>query len=120
MFIRQFVLSALVVWSVSAYQAPDNTDKNKRDREGTTMTAEKQGNSKGDLDLLAKIRREVNKDKGLSTNAHNVKIVVNAGRVWLRGPVATEAEKERIGSLAKHAARDGAVNNELEVSQGEK
>ena len=84
------------------------------------MTAEKQGNSKGDLDLLAKIRREVNKDKGLSTNAHNVKIVVNAGRVWLRGPVATEAEKERIGSLAKHAARDGAVNNELEVSQGEK
>lgn len=36
------------------------------------------------------------KDKTLSTNAHNVKIIVRDGRVTLKGPVASQAEKTKV------------------------
>ena len=119
MFKRVFLSIALAT-VLSAWQQPDNTEKNKRDREGTTMTAEKQGNSKSDIDLLARIRRAITKDASMSTSARNVKIVVNGGQVWLRGPVTTETEKEQIGAAAKQLAGDANVNNLLEVSKGDK
>jgi len=119
MFKRVFLSIALTT-ALSAWQQPDNTEKNKRDRDGATMTAEKQGNSKSDVDLLARIRRAITKDGSMSTSARNVKIVVNSGQVWLRGPVASEAEKEQIGAAAKQLAGNANVNNLLEVTKGDK
>jgi osmotically-inducible protein OsmY len=112
-------LSAAIGTGLLAAQQPDNTEKNKRDREGTTTTADKQGNSRGDVDLLAKIRRAITKDSSLGTNAHNVKIVVNDGQVTLRGPVATAAEREQVIATAKLLAGENNVKSYLEV-KGEK
>ena len=116
---KQFVLSLLIATVASAYQA-DNTERNKQDRAGTTMTAEKQGNSKADVELAAKIRRSIVQDDSLSVTAQNVKVIVNGGHVWLRGPVPTEAEKTRIIALAKKSASDPNVTSYLEVAKGDK
>ncbi len=116
---KQIVLSILIATAVAAQQ-PDNTERNKRDRDGTTMTAEKQGSSKADMDLVAKIRRSITQDKTLSTTAQNVKIIVNEGHVWLRGPVPTEAERDRVVALAKKIANDQNVTSFLEVLKGGK
>jgi hyperosmotically inducible periplasmic protein len=115
MFLALPLAGALLAW-----QQADNTERNKRDRDGRTMTAEKQGNSKFDVDLLARLRKAVVDDKELSTNAHNVKIVVNGGRIWLRGPVASEAEKTRVEALVKEIAGGKTVTSSLEVVKGDK
>ena len=114
------ILLAILFASASVAQQPDNTERNKRDRDGTTMTAEKQGNSKEDTEMVARIRRAVTQDDTLSTASHNVKIVVNAGRVWLRGPVPTEEEKDRVISHARSIAGEQNVTNLLEVKKGNK
>src|SRR5262245_48592448 len=116
--LRQVLLSMAVAAALCSAQQPDNTEKNKRDSQGTTMTAEKQGNSKSDVDLLSRIRRAVTKDNSLSTSAHNVKIVVNDGQVWLRGPVANETERDQVVTIAKQLAGDNNVQNFLEVKGG--
>jgi hyperosmotically inducible periplasmic protein len=119
MTMQQIFVPILIVTAAFAQQ-PDNTGKNKRDRDGSTMTAEKQGSSKADLDLVAAIRRSITQDKTLSTNAHNVKVIVNGGFVWLRGPIPNEAEKDRVIAIAKKFAGDENVTSFLEVMKGEK
>jgi hyperosmotically inducible periplasmic protein len=118
MVMHQLVVTLIIATALPAYQA-DNTERNKQDRDGSTMTAEKQGNSKADVDLAARIRRSVVKDKSLSVTAQNVKIVVQDGRVWLRGPVKTAAEKDRIEELARKSAGSQNVSSYLEVSKGD-
>jgi len=102
----------------AAHPAPDNTAVNRRDRDGGTTTADKQGNDKSDLELTAEIRRAIVKDKTLSTNAHNVKIVVKDGDVTLRGPVASAAEKASVEKKATEIVGHGKgkVTNELAVA----
>jgi osmotically-inducible protein OsmY len=74
-----------------------------------------QGNNKADLDTTAQIRKEIMDTKNLSVNAQNVKIITNAGKVTLRGPVDTVKEKQLIGDIAvKHASATN-VDNQLEV-----
>lgn len=116
--ITRICLSLALGAALFADQA-DNTRQNKRDREGTTMTADKQGNSKSDLQLLSKVRRAITKDKSLSTNAMNVKIIVNEGHVLLRGPVASEAEKDKVVAIAEQIAGKN-VTSELEVKGDQK
>ena len=119
MFINRIFLALPVASALLAYQQADNTERNSRDRNGNTMTAQKQGNSKADLDLLARVRKAVVDDKALSTHAHNVNIVVNAGRIWLRGPVASEAEKARVEALVKESSGAKTVTSSIEVIKGE-
>lgn len=111
----QRILLAFLIAAAALAQQPDNTALNKRDREGNTMTAEKQGNNKADTELVARIRRAITRDEGFSTAAKNIKVVVNNGQVWLRGPVPTESEKERLISFAKAIAGDQNVTSHLEV-----
>lgn len=93
----------------------DNTDINERDRDGTNPTAQTQSNAEEDLKLLAEVRRAVVDEESFSVKAQNVKIIVNDGVVMLRGPVENEAEKEKIGSLAKNIAGVTKVNNQLDI-----
>jgi hyperosmotically inducible protein len=95
----------------------DNTAVNKRDRSDNTLTAGDQSGSKADRELTRKIRREITKNKELSTTAKNVKIITTNGKVTLRGPVKTEEERNAIVAAAKAAAGDGQVENQLEVKQ---
>lgn len=94
----------------------DNTGRNKRDRDGKSLTADDQGNGGGDVEAVAKIRRAIVDDDGLSINAHNVKIIVDKSSVTLRGVVDSKAEKTRVEKLVKQSADGKRVVNKLEVS----
>lgn len=101
-------------------QAPDNTGANKRDRDTAATTAGAQKNNKSDLKLAKEIRQSVYKDKSLSTYAHNVKIVVTDGKVTLRGPVRSDAEKSAVAEKASAIAGATNIVNELEVAPEKK
>jgi hyperosmotically inducible protein len=49
--------------------------------------------------------------------ATNVKIITVDGKVTLRGPVKTAAEKTRIGQIATKEAGKATVDNQLEVKE---
>lgn len=93
----------------------DNTEKNRRDRAGETKTPVDQSNSPEDLKITQSIRQAVVKDKGLTMTAKNVKIITAGGMVTLRGPVNSAEEKTKIEQLAKAAAGEAKVDNQLEV-----
>jgi osmotically-inducible protein OsmY len=94
-------------------QEPDNTKMNKQEQ----PTADQAKNSKSDLKLEKQIRREIMKDKSLSTYGHNVKILARDGKVTLRGPVKSDAEKTAIEQKATEIAGAGNVTNELAVKE---
>jgi hyperosmotically inducible periplasmic protein len=95
----------------------ENTERNVRDKSGATLTPEDQKESSVDRKITANIRRAVVGDESLSLNAHNVKIITRNRVVTLRGPVESQAEKAKIGELARKAAgvKRVKVNNQLEV-----
>lgn len=103
--------------TASTYSA-DDTGRNVRDRNGNSLTADDQTLAGDDLQVLARIRQEIVANKELSTNAHNVKIVIESRKVLLRGPVRTENEKRWIGDKATQVAKGFSVVNQLEVAPG--
>lgn len=98
-----------------AQTAPDNTGANKQDRNEATPNADTAKNGGSDTELMAHIRREIVKDKSLSTYGHNVKVVSRHGKVTLRGPVHTQQEKDTIEQYAKKYAGDGNVTDDITV-----
>jgi osmotically-inducible protein OsmY len=103
-----------------AQTAPDNTSVNKQDRNEAAPNADTAKTNTSDTELMAHIRREVVKDKSLSTYAHNVKIVSRHGKVTLRGPVHTQQEKDTIEQYAKKYAGDGNVTDDITVKSDAK
>jgi osmotically-inducible protein OsmY len=97
-------------------QQPDNTAVNKRDRAPAAKTADQQSNAKTDLDVTRRIRQAIVGDKTLSTNAHNVKIITQNGKVTLKGPVRTDAEKQTVEAKAIDVAGAGNVTNQISVT----
>jgi osmotically-inducible protein OsmY len=95
---------------------PDNTKVNKRDQSPDSKTADQQSNDRSDLDLAQRIRKSIVDDQSLSTYAHNVKIVAVAGKVTLKGPVRTAAEKKTVETKAKDIAGASNVVSQLEVA----
>lgn len=94
---------------------PDNTRMNKRDKSQSERTADQAKNNASDRQLMARIRRDVTKDKTLSSYAHNVKIIAERGKVTLKGPVRSDDEKRTIEEYARKYAGDGNVTNELDI-----
>ncbi len=103
------IAGALAVFA--AAQQPDNTKVNKNE----TPTADQAKNNTSDRDVMQKIRQSIVSDKSLSTYAHNVKIIAKNGKVTLKGPVRSEAEKSTIESKAVEVAGAGHVTNDLMV-----
>jgi len=99
----------------SSQSAPDNTATNKRDRNPQQQTADQGKNNTSDLQLMKHIRRDIVKDKSLSTDGHNVKVIADHGNVTLKGPVHSEDEKKAIEEIARKYAGDGSITNNLEV-----
>jgi hyperosmotically inducible periplasmic protein len=93
----------------------DDTGRNTRDSDGTTLTAADQSNSKSDVEITRQIRRAIVKDDSLSTSAHNVKIITKGGVVTLRGPVAGVKEKTVVAEEAQKVNGVTKVDNQLEV-----
>ena len=93
----------------------DNTARNVRDRNSSSLTPLDQGDNQADLDTTAQIRKEIIAGKSMSLNARNVKIITKNGQVSLRGPVNTAEEKRLIGDIAGRVVRSENVDNQLEV-----
>ncbi len=96
--------------------APDNSKTNKRDRDKSSPTADRQKMNPTDRDLAKRIRSAIVDDKSLSTYAHNIKIVAQDGKVTLKGPVRSEEEKSAIETKVTEVAGAGNVINQLEVA----
>lgn len=96
----------------------DNTARNHSDAQpADAKTPLDQSNASTDVKITAEIRRAIMDDKAMSTNAQNCKIITDSmGVVTLRGPVATQSEKDAIESKAKAVAGVTRVVNELEVT----
>lgn len=93
--------------------APDNT---KRNKEQTDPSADQQKMNSADRTITQKIRKAIHDDKGLSTYAHNIKIITQDGKVTLRGPVRSEEEKNNLQAKAAEVAGQDNVTNQLEVA----
>jgi hyperosmotically inducible periplasmic protein len=96
--------------------APDNTATNKQDRDQASPTADQQKENTSDRKKTQAIRRAIMQDKSLSMYAHNVKVIVQDGKVTLKGPVRSEEEKAAIASKATETAGDANVDNQLTVA----
>ena len=92
----------------------DNTAVNERDRDATAKTPIDQNENQADIDITAKIRSRV-VDTEMSINAQNVKIITQDGKVTLRGPVKTAAEKQQIETIANDVVGSAKVDSQLEV-----
>lgn len=101
----------------NSQQVPaDNTKVNQRDRSQNEPTADQQKENSNDRQLAREIRHAIVKDKSLSTDAHNVKIIAQNGSVTLKGAVKSDDEKQAIESKATEIAGAGKVTNELQVA----
>lgn len=111
------VLSLGGVPSFAQHQSPDadNTKTNERDRSKAEPTADQGKNNAADLDIMQKIRKSLVGDKSLSSDAHNVKIIAQGGKVTLKGPVRSEEEKAAVEQKATAVAGQGNVTSELTV-----
>ncbi|MDO9048586.1 MAG: BON domain-containing protein [Methylobacter sp.] len=92
----------------------ENTERNVRDQDNATLTPEDQKETKKDIKITAKIRQAVVRDKSLSVDAQNAKIITRNGVVTLRGPVANEAESMKLQKIAKKMRGVVRVDNQLE------
>jgi len=96
----------------------DNSGVNTRDRSSAALTPMDQGGSEADRKITQQIRQELMKDKSLSFTAKNVKVITINGKVTLRGPVKSEAERSSIEAAARRAAGSGGqVESQLEISK---
>ena len=91
-----------------------NTGVNARDRGTQAKTPFDQGENKADIKTTADIRKRVVAEK-MSSDAHNVKIITQEGKVTLRGPVNSDDEKKTIDKIAADVAGADKVDSQLEV-----
>lgn len=93
----------------------ENTERNVRDKDGTTLTPEDQKGDKKDVKITTKIRKALVKDKLLSVNAQNVKIITGNRIVTLRGIVENADESTKLEQIAKKTRGVLRVDNQLEI-----
>ncbi|MBV8051338.1 MAG: BON domain-containing protein [Acidobacteriaceae bacterium] len=96
---------------------PDNTKINQRDRSSESPTADQQKENASDRKVAQEIRRAIVKDKSLSTDAHNIKIIVQNGSVTLKGPVSSDDEKRTIEEKAAQVVGGSdKITDQIEVA----
>jgi osmotically-inducible protein OsmY len=92
----------------------DDTAHNRRDP-NNAVTADQGASHGDDLALTAQVRRALIRDDALSTDAHNVKIVVDRGVVTLAGPVASADERSKVETIAEAVPGTARVVNNTEI-----
>ena len=106
----------MIAISAIAQTPADNTKVNTRDRAKGAVTADQQKENASDRDLTRKIRQSLMKDKGLSSYAHNVKVIAQDGQVTLKGPVRSDEESRSVEAKATEVAGAGHVTNQMSVA----
>jgi osmotically-inducible protein OsmY len=92
---------------------PDNSSQNKNQ----ATTADNQTNAQDDRRTTAQVRKAIIADKGLSTYAHNVKIITRNGTVTLKGPVKSDDEKQKVATDAASVVSQDKIVDHLTVKQ---
>jgi hyperosmotically inducible protein len=113
-----FLLSIAIFGCDTATNKPTSTDNssiNQRDKADSAKTPMDQYENQKDVDITAKIRRQV-VDTKMSTNAQNVKIMTQNGKVTLRGPVESANERNQIVKIAHNVAGEKNVDNKLDIT----
>jgi hyperosmotically inducible protein len=105
--------NAAIYWAASS--PSENTEQNVRDQNNATLTPEDQKETEGDIKITAAIRQALVRNKSLSVNAQNVKIITRNGVVTLRGPVESKKESKKIKKIAKHTLGVLKIDNQLEI-----
>ena len=100
----------------TAPASPDNTAINERDASGATKTPIDQDENQADVERTAEIRKRILDQPDLSISARNAKVMTSQGKVTLRGPVASEAERDTVVRVAAEVAGAENVDNQLEVA----
>lgn len=95
--------------------SPDNTAVNERDAVRDTKTPIDQDENQADVTRTAEIRKRLLDQPDMSVNARNAKIITSQGKVTLRGPVNSEAERDALVKIATEIAGAENVDNQLEV-----
>jgi ferritin-like metal-binding protein YciE len=96
----------------------DNSGTNIRDRNDSRATSDNQKMGGPELKVLARIRQEIIANEALSTNAQNIKIIVQSNTVILRGPVHSIEERAWIQKATARTAAGYNVDNQLEIAPG--
>lgn len=100
---------------LAADSALENTQRNARDKDGTTLTPEDQKETGNDVNITADIRKTAVKDESLSVNAQNVKIITGNGIVTLRGIVENANESKKLENIAQKTRGVLRVDNQIEI-----
>lgn len=102
------------------YEAPQTTIQyGTPNQHGTTTTqygSTQQALANSGIDLANKIRKALQADTTLSSNARNVQVGVDSnGNVTLKGPVASDAEKNKVEAIARSASGQNNITNKLTI-----
>ena len=98
-----------------ARKPADNSANNSHDVARNALTPFDQSNTEADVGITRSIRQALIDDDTLGTNSQNVKVITVGGVVTLRGAVANTAEKTRIVAIAKDAAGEDRVRDEIQA-----
>jgi hyperosmotically inducible protein len=109
-------ICTMIATPAIAQTPPDNTKVNTRDRAKGAVTADQQKENAGDRDVARRIRQALMKDNGLSSYAHNVKVIAQDGHVTLKGPVRSDKERRAVEAKATEVAGTGHVSNQMSVA----
>jgi osmotically-inducible protein OsmY len=107
-------LGGVLVFALASTFAA-TTDSPDPNTQAKPLTAADQSNAPGDVNITAKIRRDVMQDDRLSANAKNVKIITSGGKVTLAGSLNNAAEKTIISEHAEKAVGKANVMDQTTV-----
>ncbi len=118
LFLGCFIGASIAFANIPTPLEADNSAQNERDRAGQTLTPQDQvKGSPLDVKWTRAARQRLVKDRTLSSNAKNIKIITIDSVMTLRGPVKTMAEKEKVLAHAKSISGKIKIIDHLEITQ---
>ena len=111
----RLLLAVTLLCVIGAGYVAEHLHKPTRELYSGDPDNEKQRDNVSDREIARTIRREIVRDKALSTYAHNIEIHVKDGRVTLLGLVRSETEANSLKAKAVAAAGEKSVINQLDV-----
>jgi osmotically-inducible protein OsmY len=87
------------------------------DHTGKNVTPTDQSESEADREVTRQIRQALLAPPELSTNAKNIKVITQNGKVTLRGLVDSQSEKDDVATRAREVPGLMELDNQLEVKR---
>lgn len=114
--LRKMVVHAFGLGFVSATLLVAQSASQATNTKGATSATDQREIDAADQHVTQKLRAALMADKSLSTDARNVKITSQGGRVILKGRVRSDEEAQKIVAKAiEIKGSDGDIDNQLSV-----